>query len=63
MVGEGIETGRQFDVLHALGCDAAQGFLLGRPMPVGGGVAPTSITRAEHVGVPARADRAFTARG
>jgi EAL domain-containing protein (putative c-di-GMP-specific phosphodiesterase class I) len=30
-VAEGIETGEDLDVVHALGCDQAQGYLLGRP--------------------------------
>jgi diguanylate cyclase (GGDEF)-like protein len=32
-VAEGIETPAQLDALRDLGCDAIQGFLLGRPMP------------------------------
>jgi EAL domain-containing protein (putative c-di-GMP-specific phosphodiesterase class I) len=31
VIGEGVETQRQFEALHDLGCDAMQGFLLGRP--------------------------------
>ncbi|KQU47036.1 hypothetical protein ASG84_07800 [Rhodococcus sp. Leaf278] len=31
VVGEGVETQAQLDVLTAAGCDLAQGFLLGRP--------------------------------
>ncbi len=31
VVGEGVETQTQLDVLTASGCDLAQGFLLGRP--------------------------------
>jgi diguanylate cyclase len=31
VVGEGVETQQQFDKLRDLGCDAMQGFLLGRP--------------------------------
>jgi diguanylate cyclase (GGDEF)-like protein/PAS domain S-box-containing protein len=33
-VAEGVETDQQLDALVALGCDAAQGYLLGRPMTV-----------------------------
>lgn len=32
-VAEGVETTRQLEVLRDLGCDQAQGFLLGRPAP------------------------------
>jgi PAS domain S-box-containing protein/diguanylate cyclase (GGDEF)-like protein len=31
VVTEGVETQQQFDILKALGCDEAQGYLLGRP--------------------------------
>jgi diguanylate cyclase len=34
VVAEGVETPAQRDRLRALGCDAAQGFLYGRPAPV-----------------------------
>ncbi len=33
-IAEGIETGDQLDLLAALGCDVAQGFLFARPRPV-----------------------------
>jgi diguanylate cyclase (GGDEF)-like protein/PAS domain S-box-containing protein len=32
VVAEGVETAQQFEMLKAMGCDEAQGFLLGRPM-------------------------------
>ncbi|HEX2699113.1 MAG TPA: EAL domain-containing protein [Acidimicrobiales bacterium] len=35
VVGEGVETAEQFDELRRLGCDAAQGYLLGRPCAAG----------------------------
>ncbi|HWJ62923.1 MAG TPA: EAL domain-containing protein, partial [Acidimicrobiales bacterium] len=31
-IAEGVETSDQLDRLGALGCDAVQGFLLGRPV-------------------------------
>ena len=33
VIAEGIETQAQRDVLHAMGCEYGQGFLLGRPSP------------------------------
>ena len=33
VVGEGVETSRQLDMLVGLDCDQGQGFLLARPMP------------------------------
>ena len=33
VVAEGVETGAQLEALRALGCDAAQGYLLARPTP------------------------------
>ena len=33
VVGEGVETIEQYEMLVTLGCDLAQGFLIARPMP------------------------------
>jgi diguanylate cyclase (GGDEF)-like protein len=35
VVAEGVETGTQLAQLRELGCDGAQGFLIGRPVPEG----------------------------
>jgi EAL domain-containing protein (putative c-di-GMP-specific phosphodiesterase class I) len=32
-VGEGVETAAQLERLQSFGCDAAQGYLFGRPQP------------------------------
>ena len=32
-VAEGVEDGRTWDLLAALGCDTAQGYFVSRPMP------------------------------
>ena len=33
MVAEGVETAEQLALLGSFGCEEAQGFYLGRPMP------------------------------
>lgn len=32
VVGEGVETPEQLAALRAMGCDRAQGYLMGKPM-------------------------------
>ncbi len=34
VVAEGVETNEQLDFVRSRGCDAAQGFLMARPMPI-----------------------------
>jgi EAL domain-containing protein (putative c-di-GMP-specific phosphodiesterase class I) len=34
IVAEGVERSRQADLLRALGCDAAQGYLFAKPQPI-----------------------------
>ena len=36
VIAEGVETLRQMEVLHRLGCTAMQGFLFSRPLPAAG---------------------------
>jgi EAL domain-containing protein (putative c-di-GMP-specific phosphodiesterase class I) len=33
VVAEGVETAEQLAILRRLGCDAVQGFHVGRPLP------------------------------
>lgn len=34
LIVEGVETEEQFEVLHELGCDGLQGFLISKPIPI-----------------------------
>ena len=53
VVAEGAETPEQPSTLAGIGCDASQGFLIARPMPVGSG--PGHLGRAADLGAPAYA--------
>jgi EAL domain-containing protein (putative c-di-GMP-specific phosphodiesterase class I) len=35
VTAEGVETAEQFEMLRTLGVNFAQGYLLGRPVPIG----------------------------
>ncbi|WP_235974823.1 putative bifunctional diguanylate cyclase/phosphodiesterase [Stappia albiluteola] len=47
VLAEGIETGDQMSILRAEGCDEGQGYLLGRPMPIGDLARHGRSTRAD----------------
>jgi diguanylate cyclase (GGDEF)-like protein/PAS domain S-box-containing protein len=52
VIAEGIETQGQFDALAALGCQSAQGFLLGKPQAIDaflGARSPAVVERAAAV--------------
>jgi EAL domain-containing protein (putative c-di-GMP-specific phosphodiesterase class I) len=34
VIAEGVETERHFEILHAMGCQAYQGYLFGKPVPI-----------------------------
>jgi EAL domain-containing protein (putative c-di-GMP-specific phosphodiesterase class I) len=36
VTAEGVETATALSLLALMGCDAAQGYFIGRPMPLGG---------------------------
>lgn len=46
LIAEGIETPGERDQLRSLGVDLGQGYLLGRPVPSTGGVAPSAPSTA-----------------
>ncbi len=46
VVAEGVETAEQLEIIRELGCDKAQGFLLGRPMPRGQPAGPLAAPTA-----------------
>jgi predicted signal transduction protein with EAL and GGDEF domain len=62
VIAEGIEEPAQLDMLHALGCQLGQGYLLARPAPAqtvearlaGGGHVNAKATRMPVLGVRTR---------
>jgi diguanylate cyclase (GGDEF)-like protein len=52
VTAEGIETSEQLAFLQALGCDLAQGYLLGRPMPFTDLVGWLASPAAPHAAAP-----------
>ena len=57
-VGEGVETAEQAELLHALGCDVVQGYLIGRPVAA----ATTVQWLATHQAKPIAHSSSDTAR-
>ena len=54
-IAEGVETKEQLDILKGLGCDQAQGYLLGRPVPA---IVFEQIFIAENMSSSLEEDRA-----
>jgi EAL domain-containing protein (putative c-di-GMP-specific phosphodiesterase class I) len=57
VIAEGVETQTQLELLRALRCDAAQGFLFDRPLPTGEFVRrwfrpPMGVRRTRSQGEP-----------
>jgi len=48
VVAEGVETREGFEILRRLGCDMAQGFWMGKPMPAGDVAAWTAEWTTQH---------------
>jgi len=46
VVAEGVETREQLAILRRLGCEAAQGFLIARPVPADQAIALAAATAA-----------------
>jgi EAL domain-containing protein (putative c-di-GMP-specific phosphodiesterase class I) len=49
VVIEGVETANQLDAIRLTGCDTAQGFLIGRPVPASSVTASISTVQGAHL--------------
>lgn len=45
-IAEGVETAEQLQLLRDLGCNAVQGYLIGRPEPINNGSLPSLVANA-----------------
>ena len=52
VVAEGIETATQKLILHGLGCDQGQGYLLGRPAAPWTPIAPAAVSAIAGMAPP-----------
>ena len=56
IVAEGVETAQQLEMVRGLMCDHAQGYLLGRPMPMAGRSEPTAARPRGRINAGSKVD-------
>jgi len=49
VTAEGVETEQQLELVHASGCDKAQGYLLGKPSPAGTALSNPANSRSQSI--------------